>query len=250
MKITLTQNQIDYLWKRKIFVKDQSSSVTYLKPGDPFVFPDNLRAEPYCRLRIGRSLPTIGSFSYSRSILNPLQYTMGRYCSIATNVRFFDEDHPLERFTSSTATWRNRLEYTEAIKDRESKWRFTPFHSRGKIITLQNDVWIGSHVALKPGITLHSGSCVATGAIVTKDVPPYAVVGGNPARILKYRFDENTIADLLELQWWQYSFTDFEIKGDIPIREFIEYIKQSVADGTLTPFNPTPMTAKDLLDNA
>lgn len=74
---------------------------------------------------------------------------------------------------------------------------------KGTII-LQNDVWLGHGVTVMPGVILRNGSAAATNAVVTKDVPPYAIVGGNPARILRYRFDEKTIAGLQKIAWWDW----------------------------------------------
>lgn len=74
---------------------------------------------------------------------------------------------------------------------------------KGTII-LQNDVWLGHGVTVMPGVIFRNGSVAATNAVVTKDVPPYAIVGGNPARILRYRFDEETIAGLQKIAWWDW----------------------------------------------
>lgn len=65
-----------------------------------------------------------------------------------------------------------------------------------------NDVWIGYGVTVMPGVTIGDGAIVATKSVVTRDVPPYAIVGGNPASVIRYRFDEATIAKLLEIRWW------------------------------------------------
>lgn len=68
-----------------------------------------------------------------------------------------------------------------------------------------NDVWIGDNVTILGGNIIGDGAVVATGAIVTKDVPPYAIVAGNPARIIKYRFEKDIVDDLQKIQWWLWS---------------------------------------------
>jgi virginiamycin A acetyltransferase len=67
-----------------------------------------------------------------------------------------------------------------------------------------NDVWFGHDALVMPGVTIGDGAIVATRAVVTRDVPPYAIVGGNPATVLRYRFDEATIARLLAVRWWDW----------------------------------------------
>ena len=79
--------------------------------------------------------------------------------------------------------------------------------SRKASIILQNDVWVGHGATIMPGVTLHNGCVVAAGSVVTKDVPPYAVVGGNPAQILRWRFDEKTIEGLQKIAWWDWPAT-------------------------------------------
>jgi hypothetical protein len=69
---------------------------------------------------------------------------------------------------------------------------------------LQHDVWTGNHALLQRGITLHTGCVVGAGAVVTKDVPPYAIAGGNPARIIRMRFRDDVIDRLLASRWWEY----------------------------------------------
>jgi len=82
----------------------------------------------------------------------------------------------------------------EEIKEPVFEGRFTT--------KIGNDVWIGSDVRLMEGIEVGDGAVVATGAVVVKDVPPYAIVGGVPGRIIRYRFDSETIKKMLHVQWW------------------------------------------------
>ncbi len=71
-----------------------------------------------------------------------------------------------------------------------------------KRVKIGNDVWIGYGALIVGGVTIGDGACIGAGAIVTKDVPPYAIVGGVPAKVLKYRFPEQIIAKLLDEKWW------------------------------------------------
>ena len=99
-------------------------------------------------------------------------------------------------------------------------------HSRaprkGSII-LQNDVWVGHGATIMAGVTLHNGCVVAADAVVTKDVPPYAIVGGNPAKILRYRFDPATIDALQKIAWWDWDPQIQQLRQDdflLPVPEF------------------------------
>ncbi len=67
-----------------------------------------------------------------------------------------------------------------------------------------SDVWIGIETLLMPGIKIGDGAVIGAGSVVTKDVPPYAVVGGNPAKVLKYRFPQDIIDELLQIRWWDW----------------------------------------------
>jgi serine acetyltransferase len=71
-------------------------------------------------------------------------------------------------------------------------------------IVIENDVWIGAKSTIMSGVRIHNGAVVAANSNVTKDVPPFAVVGGNPAKIIKYRFNEEQIESLLKIAWWDW----------------------------------------------
>ncbi|KAA6228454.1 MULTISPECIES: antibiotic acetyltransferase [unclassified Campylobacter] len=94
---------------------------------------------------------------------------------------------------------------------------------------VKDDVYLCTNPCLKPGITLNTGCVVAQNSLVTKDVPHYAVVGSNPARILKYRFDKKTIQRLLRFKWWLYNFVDFKninLKTDINV--YLDEVKKGL----------------------
>lgn len=92
------------------------------------------------------------------------------------------------------------------------------------------------------------GAVVGARSVVTKDVPPYAIVVGSPARIIKYRFPEKIIEELLELKWWDYSFIDFkDIDGDIPVEEFIYWLKNEIAAGRIQKYYPQVTTGEEIL---
>jgi len=115
--------------------------------------------------------------------------TTGAFCSFASDIRILiDGNHRTDTFSTYPF---NRL-FPEVPPNNWGKE--TP--------TIGNDVWIGRDVVIYSGVTIGDGAVVAGQSVVTKPVPPYAIVAGNPARIVKYRFDEQTIRDLLEIKWW------------------------------------------------
>ena len=127
--------------------------------------------------------------------------TIGRYCSIAHGVRTMNRNHPMH-FRSTHAFFFN----PELGRCREDLVEYTP-------LEIGNDVWMGTNALILPNVRkICDGAVVAAGAVVNKDVPPYAVVVGNPARVVRFRFPEEVIADLLASRWWEKSIDDLEIK--------------------------------------
>lgn len=120
---------------------------------------------------------------------------IGRYCAIATGVRFIMNGgaHPEGGFSTYPFG---------AIPG----WQGAPMPdaaSRGDT-RIGHDVWIGREAMILPGVTVGDGAIIGAGAVVAGDVPPYAVVAGNPARVLRHRFPPGTVAALLELRWWDW----------------------------------------------
>lgn len=144
---------------------------------------------------------------------------IGNYCSIASNVVFFaDGNHRYDQ-ASTFPFWELKQIQTGV---RNGWGKGAP--------KIGHDVWIGHGCLIMSGVTIGNGAVVGAGSVVTKDVPPYAIVVGNPAIVKKYRFDEETIRQLQESEWWnlapQYVYDRLvPVQGDI--REWIRLAKQA-----------------------
>jgi acetyltransferase-like isoleucine patch superfamily enzyme len=163
---------------------------------------------PYRPMLGGRGssgLCTIGAFSYAYSAL-PDGIRVGRYCSISRGLRFIDSFHPTDRLTTSALLFRpkNRL-YEPALTaaTREYAAGF-PVQGSRPYPEIGNDVWIGADVTVAMGVRIGHGAVVAANSTVTKDVPAYAVVAGNPARVVRMRFGDELVGRLLTARWWDY----------------------------------------------
>ena len=117
---------------------------------------------------------------------------IGRYTSIADRVRVnIDLNHEY-------------LNVAMGVFDELSDLNVIRLKRKGEVL-IGNDVWIGCNTCIMGGVTIHNGAVVAANSVVTKDVPPYAIVGGNPAKIIKYRCSQETIEKLCNIRWWNWS---------------------------------------------
>jgi acetyltransferase-like isoleucine patch superfamily enzyme len=203
------------------------------------------RIEQYTDYTNGHVLSTIGAFSYQRA--HPLVMQMGRYCSIADQTWVMGERHPVEHVTTSSFLYRTpRPSFRWAREDLlDGSTQFVPPTRRtGPVPVLEHDVWTGNNVMLARGITLHTGCVVGAGAVVTRDVPPYAIVGGSPARVIRLRFAENLVERLLASRWWEcHPRVLFEYDMRDPSR-FLDALEEGRA--TLPPFAPKILTWQTL----
>jgi len=148
---------------------------------------------------------TIGQYSsggcFDPEKIDPYT-TFGRYCSIGRNVRIINANHPMH-FKSMHVFFYNR---TLHLCDRDLIEHIP--------LSVGNDVWIGDNVIVMPSVTsIGDGAVIGAGAVVHKSIPPYAIVVGNPARVVRYRFSDATINELLASKWWEKSIE--EIMPDI-----------------------------------
>lgn len=126
-----------------------------------------------------------------------IQYTsIGKYCSIGPDCRIGLGVHPVTEFISSHPVFYSNSKYTQ------NSFSDGVYFRENIEVVIHNDVWIGSNVIVLDGVTIADGAVIAAGSVVTKDVPPYAVVGGVPARIIKFRFNADEISRLLVTKWW------------------------------------------------
>jgi virginiamycin A acetyltransferase len=124
---------------------------------------------------------------------------LGKYNSIGRDCNFFlHANHRADWITTSSQLW-------GPVTPEVADLHMSMGHPTCKgDITVQNDVWIGAKSTIMSGVTIHNGAIIAAGSTVTKDVPPYAIVAGNPGKIVKFRFTEDQIQDLLEIAWWNW----------------------------------------------
>lgn len=129
---------------------------------------------------------------------------IGRYCSIAGNIKVISATHPTSKFVSTSPMFFSTLKQSGKTYCKTNC--FKEFLSvEGRNVIIGNDVWVGEGVTIKGGVRIGDGAIIAMNACVTKDVPPYAIVGGVPAKVIRYRFDENEINQLLSIKWWDKS---------------------------------------------
>lgn len=204
-----------------------------------------IEIEPYSTFWAGsgRSLISMGAFSYTHSFL-PHSVKVGRYCSIALGLRIMGESHPTDWISSSPVFYNQRLMMHTFAADHEVELEQHSFDQPESDITIGNDVWIGEHVTLARGISIGDGAIIASNATVTKDVPPYAVVGGVPAKVIRPRFHEKTVEELRDIAWWRFS--PDQLNGFDPKypRDLAALLAERITDG-LKPFSPAIVTYDD-----
>jgi phosphonate metabolism protein (transferase hexapeptide repeat family) len=142
----------------------------------------------------------MGDYSY---VVNDAQITyasIGKFCSIAAMTRINPGNHPMHRATQAHFTYRASAYFPGENDDAEFfAWR------KSHRVDIGHDVWIGHGAIVLPGRNIGIGAVIAAGAVVTKDVPAYTIVAGNPARPIKRRFPQEIADRLMDLAWWDWS---------------------------------------------
>jgi len=147
---------------------------------------------------------------------------IGSFTSIANNVVLGGGRHPMEWVGMSPVFYEGR----DSVKAKFSTHRRAPVER----VVIGHDVWIGHSAIVLPGVEISDGAVVGAGAVVTRQVPPYAIVAGNPARLIRYRFDESVVARLVASRWWKLNDAELHRLGPYfnDVEKFLEILERKI----------------------
>ena len=235
--LKLGSNHIDKL--NSIFFEIDSNGHKKLEIGQSLFFHESTKVGSSFGIYSGNYIPSMGSFSFSRSpFFELVPFDIGNYVSIGEQVSSFGFEHPMDNLGTSPLFYQENRNLFSRVNLNISKKIIND-----KNIVISNDVWIGRGALLKRGIKIGNGAVVGAGSVVTKNVPDYAVVGGNPAKIIRYRFNENIIARLKKVKWWNLPLEELsKIDFNWPILKIIETFEESKSFEFKEPLKKTLLT--------
>lgn len=246
--IVVTERLLELFRSRRIAHLAQAGD--RWRVGEQLYMADDCELEPYSHILSGRGIPArMGAFSYSGSQLLP-NTQVGRYCSIGQSVGFIQSTHPAEWVTTSSITYAPRahqgfMHYL--TQDREgSDWIRRDYADLTGPVIIGHDVWIGTGALFTKGLTVGNGAIIAAAAVVTKDVPPYAIVGGNPARVIRMRFPDDIVERLLAIGWWRFPPDVIQPLDVTDVRGFIARFEEKVGDAEPPALPAPPLRAEEI----
>lgn len=225
----------DFFIKKKIHIKEVENG-RYSN----IHFNLNTALETDARFSKTNRVCSMGAFSYSHSELGH-GVKVGRYCSVGSGLTIMGADHYPDWISTSPKFYTpeyhsDDFEHTDLLRSSRN-------------IEIGNDVWIGSGVTLKRNLKIGDGAIIATGSIVTRDVLPFQIVGGVPAKVIKMRFSEELVSRIQNLSWWDYHFHKFKGLDASDPESFVSRLEEMVDVG-LEKYSPGIITQKEILQIA
>lgn len=155
---------------------------------------------------------------------------IGRFCSIASNMDIVSGTHPTERFVSTHPAFFSIHQKDNVSFVNKQKFVESQTTSTGYAVQIGNDVWIGKNVTIKAGVTIGDGAIIGANALVLKDVEPYSINVGVPARVIKHRFSPEQISFLLDFKWWDKDISWIRRNADMfdDVERFIENLGEEI----------------------
>lgn len=201
--------------------------------------PKGLECEAFSRHPKG-FLMSLGAFSYvSAATRDTMKMKVGRYCSIARGVNVVAGNHPIDAVTTSPVFY--GLYHEQHMPDVLNQNKSPEFQRNLGNVRIGHDVWIGGYCILKAGIKIGTGAVIAAGSVVVKDVEPYTIVGGNPARLIRPRFDDVTAGRLMNSKWWQVDPKLLSTITMTDIPAFCDKLEELRTSDRLATFNPAKL---------
>lgn len=187
-----------------------------------------------------------GVFGSSRGLFG--RCSIGRFCSIADGFVIGPDEHPHQFFTTSMVGYVKNVHGWDDLRASWGHNRETPyvrFDQRSKVL-VGNDVWIGADVFIRRGVEIGDGAIIGAESVVTRDVPAYSIVVGNPAKFVRMRFPEHIVERFLDVHWWKYDI--FNIKGFSfdNVELALDALEQAKKDRMLVPLALKAATIRDL----
>jgi acetyltransferase-like isoleucine patch superfamily enzyme len=228
--------------------KLQAARVSTLH-GGVFDLPADTVFEPPCSIKWMRAEHSLhlGAFSYAVSGYY-FAASIARYVSIGEQVQVGRGSHPV-RWASTSPVFYQRYEsvLNFSVPEAENYKTNAPYIG-AKTTTIGNDVYIGHGAFLVQGVTIGDGAVIGAGALVTKDVPPFSIVAGNPARVKGMRFDDATMGRMQRVKWWDYAFWDLSGAPVAAPQAFLDFVESRIAAG-IKPYAPTKIALQSILNN-
>jgi len=188
----------------------------------------------------------MGAFSY---VVDSKLYTtdLGRYCSISKGINIGQTNHPMSFLSTNPALFQRtfRIATGDAFPYKEAYESYNPLREAGRAAheavarrtKIGNDVWIGFGVVIVAGVTVGDGAVIGANSVVTKDVPPYAIIGGVPAKVIRMRFSDAVIERLLISRWWDYApwqIAQVDVRDPVAALDSIDQLR----DEGMLPYRP------------